>query len=249
MLSHDLRIVLVATSHPGNIGAVARAMKNMGLEQLYLVAPKAFPNVEATARAAGADDILAKAKVVNCLEEALVGCTMVIGTSARNRNFPIPLLDAREAASKAVAEASLEQRAVAIVFGRENNGLTNEELQKCHYHLCIPSNPDFSSLNVASAVQIVVYEIMMVAEKYRFGDFASNIADQDVLATAEEMAQFYEHLRQTLIELGVLNPQQPRRLMERLRRLFNRARPEHLEINVLRGILREIQKKLLIVNY
>jgi tRNA (cytidine32/uridine32-2'-O)-methyltransferase len=238
MLSH-IRIVLVAPSHPGNIGAVARAMKTMSLTRLYLVNPKVFPHVDATARAAGADDLLANAVVVNSLAEGITDCQLVVGTSARIRALPIEVLSPKEAAAKISYEASASQ--VAIVFGRENNGLNNEELALCNFHIYIPADPDFNSLNLASAVQIIAYEIKM-AQENKGALITNDLADE--LANNSDMELFYTTLMQLLIELEFLNPQNPRKLMVRLKRLFNRARVEKLEFNVLMGILTAIKRKM-----
>ena len=156
----NIRVVLVNTSHPGNIGGVARAMKNMGLTRLVLVEPRVFPHHEADARASGANDLLENAQVVATLEDALVGCNLVLGTSARDRRIPWPLLDPRECGQKVVEEAG-QGAEIALVFGREDSGLTNDELQRCHFHVHIPSDPEFSSLNLGAAVQVLSYEIRM----------------------------------------------------------------------------------------
>ena len=233
----NIRIVLVNTSHPGNIGAVARAMKNMGLSQLCLVSPKYFPHADAIARASGADGILEKAQVVDTLDDALVGCGLVLATSARTRTLPWPLMNPREAAEKVFEDSQHTQ--VAIVFGREHSGLSNAELEKCHYHIHISTNPDFPSLNLAAAVQVIVYELRMTFMKPE----ASKESLQDVdLATADEMESFYQHLQTVMISSGFLNPKQPKKLLQRLRRLFNRARVEKPELNILRGILTAVQK-------
>lgn len=242
----NVRVVLVNTSHPGNIGGAARAMKNMGLNRLVLVQPEDFPSPEADARASGATDVLAQAQVVQSLEEALVGCGLVFGTSARERHIPWPLLDPREAANKAQERVALGGE-VALVFGREYAGLTNEELQRCHFHVHIPSDPAFSSLNLAAAVQVLTYEVRMAwlaavgqqtkMEKQETGDQASHLP-----VTADELEQYYAHLEQTLIEIGFLVPERPRHLMPRLRRLYGRAEVTRLEMNILRGILTETQK-------
>jgi len=227
----NIRIVLVNTTHPGNIGAAARAMKNMALERLYLVQPQGFPCAEATARASGADDVLAEAVVCDSLEQALTGCRLVVGTSARSRNISWPVENPRQSAARLTRES--ESGEVALVFGREHAGLTNEELERCHYLVHIPSNPGFSSLNLAAAVQVLSYELMMAAP-------GQGVAIEDEArepAPAEEMESFYGHLEQTLVELEFLDANQPRKLMRRLRRLFNRARPDKTEINILRGIL------------
>lgn len=241
-----IRVVLVNTSHPGNIGGAARAMKNMGLSRLVLVEPLVFPSHEADARASGANDVLAGAQVVATLEEALVGCTLVIGTSARDRRIPWPLLDPRECGSKVIEQAG-EGAEIALVFGREHSGLTNEELQRCHYHVHIPSDPDFSSLNLGAAVQVLAYEVRMAwlaaqgqPSKVEKVEVAS--ARSAELATMDEMERFYGHLEQTLVEIGFLDPTKPKHLMPRLRRLFGRSEVNRSEMSILRGILTETQK-------
>lgn len=241
MLLNKIRIILIETSHPGNIGAVARAMKNMSLNKLYLVNPKIFPHLEATARAAGADDLLAKAIVTNSLDNALENCNVIIGTSARLRNIAIPLLNPKTAAEKINEYLTNGENEIAILFGRENNGLNNEELLRCNYHVNIPTNPDFSSLNLAAAVQIIAYEIKMICDK--------QIIDKKInhdfeLATANEIELFYQHLEKVLVAIKFLNPQKSTKLMLKLRRLFNRIQLEKLEINILRGILTEFEKKI-----
>ena len=237
-LKHKVRIVLVDTSHPGNIGAAARAMKNMGLEQLYLVNPKLFPHADATARASGADDILAKAVVYETLDEALAGCSLVVGASARLRRLSIPQWSPRECAEKIMAEDAGSE--TAIVFGREHAGLTNEELGRCHQLVHIPCNPEYSSLNLAAAVQVLSYECRLAALA---GVVENDLNKEDESpATADDMTRFYEHLHETLVEIGFLDPENPRIMMQRLRRLFNRARPKEVEMNILRGILTAAQK-------
>ncbi len=233
----NIRIVLINTSHPGNIGAAARAMKVMELSTLYLVEPKSFPSAEATARASGADDLLADAVVCRTLPEALAGCRLVIGTSARSRNIAWPLLTPRESALKLTAESAHGE--VALVFGREHSGMTNEELECCHELVNIPSNPQYSSLNLAAAVQILAYELMLA------GGAEKPDAEVRELATADEMESFYGHLETTLTELQFLDPNHPRKLMRRLRRLFNRAAPDKTEMNILRGVLSAAQGRKL----
>jgi len=244
MLS-NIRIVLIGTSHPGNIGAVARAMKNMCLSSLYLVQPRIFPSAEATSRASGADDVLARAQICQSLEEALQGCCMVIGTSARSRTLSWPVLDARSCAARVCQES--QSHPVAIVFGREHSGMTNEELELCHAQVKISGNPDYMSLNIAAAVQIIVYEILM-AEQALDGLSDNAVVeagdDETVLASADEMALYYRHLEEVMVQTDFLDPQRPRFLMRRLRRLYNRARPDKNEINILRGILTAIQKHM-----
>jgi tRNA (cytidine32/uridine32-2'-O)-methyltransferase len=242
----NIRVVLVNTSHPGNIGGAARAMKNMGLTRLVLVDPQQFPHHEADARASGAGDILESAQVVATLEEALVGCSLVLGTSARDRRIPWPLLDPRECGQKSVEEAA-QGLEVALVFGREYAGLTNEELQRCHYHVHIPSNPDFSSLNLAAAVQVLGYEVRMAwlaaaGQPSKVEKEELNAPGNDTLSTADEMERFYGQLEQTLVGIGFLDPGNPRHLMARLRRLYGRSAVSRSEMNILRGILTETQK-------
>jgi len=232
-----VRVVLIDTTHPGNIGATARAMKVMGLSSLHLVAPKLFPNAEATARASGAADLLQAAQVHEDLDGALDGCVLVLGTSARLRSLPMPQMDVRAAAARALLEAGRGE--VAILFGREAWGLTNEEMQRCHYLVHIETNPGFGSLNLAQAVQVVAYELRMAALGRAVGAVAP---DDREPVDAGQMELFYEHLEQALLDVRFLNPDQPRRLMMRLRRLFNRARPDQNEMNILRGILSAAQK-------
>ncbi len=233
MLDH-IRIVMVETSHPGNIGAAARAMKTMGLSRLYLVRPAQFPHNEADARASGADDVLASAIVCASLDEALVGCTHVVGASARLRSLPWPLLTPRTCAAEAVSQ----QGEVALVFGRERSGLSNEELERCSQLVHIPCNPEFSSLNVASAVQLLSYECLLAANT---GPECRQDADSEP-ATREELEGFYSHLEQVLVAIDYLDPDNPRQLMRRLRRLYNRAAIEKTELNILRGILKATLK-------
>jgi TrmH family RNA methyltransferase len=232
-----LRMVLINTTHPGNIGAAARAMKVMGLGSLHLVTPKLYPNAEATAMASGADDILQAAVVHDSLDQALEGCSLVLGTSARLRSLPMPMLDARRAAGQALAEVA--RHPVAVLFGRERYGLTNEEMQRCHFLVNIPSNPAYSSLNLAQAVQIISYELRVAAQGY--SDISVSPPDWEPVDD-RQMERFYEHLEQTLLDIRFLNPKQPRRLLMRLRRLFNRARPDQNEINILRGVLKASQE-------
>lgn len=234
----SIRIILVATSHPGNIGATARAMKTMGLSSLYLVTPKLFPDYKAKEMAAGADDLLEGAVVTETLDDALIGCQLILGTSARPRGLSLPGLLPVSCADLISKQA--ENTQVAIVFGREHAGLTNEELLKCHYHIHIPSNPEYSSLNLAQAVQIVAYEVRMrmLAPK------AEVSLRQDEYATADEMEQFYTHLRDVFVTIQFLKVSQPRRLMQRVRRLFNRINLEKMEVNLLRGMLSQVQKSV-----
>lgn len=242
----NIRVVLVNTSHPGNIGGAARAMKNMGLSRLVLVDPQDFPSHEADARASGANDVLEGAQVVATLEDALVGCSLVLGTSARDRRIPWPLLDPRECAEKVIEQAA-QGAEIALVFGREYAGLTNEELQRCHYHVHIPSNPDFSSLNLAAAVQVLAYEVRMAwltaeGQPAKQEKFEVNSVRSTELSTADEMELYYGHLQQTLVDIGFLDPEKPKHLMARLRRLYGRSSVNRSEMSILRGILTETQK-------
>lgn len=231
----SIRIVLIGTTHPGNIGAVARAMKNMGLRDLALVEPRYFPHEEATARASGADDILDNATVHDSLTEAIADCVYVAGASARSRSINWPCLDARDAAIRLIDESANGK--VAAVFGPEKSGLSNADLDRCDTLLTIPTNPDFSSLNLAMAVQVLTYEIRAsLAEKMPEYD------DDTPLATSGELEHFYEHLEQVLLDVGFLDPDNPRHLMRRLRRMFIRARPDKNELNILRGFLTAVDR-------
>ncbi|KTD51143.1 tRNA (cytosine(32)/uridine(32)-2'-O)-methyltransferase TrmJ [Legionella quateirensis] len=234
----SIRIVLVATSHPGNIGSTARAMKTMGLNSLYLVTPKSFPDYKAKEMAAGADDILETAVVTHTLEEALSGCQLILATSARPRGLSLPGL--LPVSSAELIGRQSDNTQVAVVFGREHAGLTNEELLKCHYHINIPSNPEYSSLNLAQAVQIIAYEIRMNLLSPK----AEVSSRTDEYATADEIEQFYDHLKDVFIEIQFLKAANPRKLMQRVRRLFNRVILEKMEVSILRGMLSQVQKSL-----
>lgn len=238
MLSH-IRIVMVETSHPGNIGAAARAMKNMELDRLYLVRPHRFPDPECVSRASGADDVLAAATVCSTLQEALAGCQLVFGASARGlRTIPWPQVNARGCAELVREQGSGVE--VALVFGREHSGLSNEELELCNYLVHIPTNPDYSSLNVAAAIQVCCYELYMA---HLDGSWQAAVStNEDEPASADEVERFFDHLKETMLATGFLDPQNPRQLMRRLRRLFNRARMEKTEVNILRGILTSVMK-------
>ena len=231
----QFRIVLVNTSHTGNIGSVARAMKTMGLSHLYLVDPVTPPDGKASALAAGATDILANATTVDTLEEAIADCGLVVGASARSRTWSWPMLDPRQCAKKMLGEAP--KHPVALVFGRENNGLSNEELQLCHFHVCLPANPEYSSLNLAMAVQTLCYEIRMTWLEQ--GENYPEVEEEYPLS--EDLEGFYQHLEQTLIQTGFIIKAHPGQVMMKLRRLFNRSRVEKQELNILRGILSSIQ--------
>lgn len=236
----SVRIVLVGTTHPGNIGAAARAMKTMGLRHLYLVDPKHFPHAEADAMSSGADDLLRTAVLCEDLAQALRGCTLAIGTTARTRAYPFPILEPRAAAQVLMAEAASSQ--AALVFGPEHSGLSNRDLDLCQQATSIATNPYFSSLNVAAAVQVYSYELRLAALE---ADMAERPAAhaiparvEDLPASAEDMEGFYGHMEETLTATGFLDPSNPKHLMRRLRLMYNRARLTRTEVNILRGILR-----------
>ena len=236
MLSH-IKIVLVETTHPGNIGAVARAMKNMNMTNLWLVSPKIFPSADATSRASGADDVLAKANVCQNLQEAIADCQLVIGASARCRTISWPEITPRECAGKVVINEPGNK--VAIIFGRENSGLKNHELDLCHFLLRIPCNSEYSSLNIAAAVQVVCYELFVAAgvqEAVVIGD-----KGECPKATAMQMESFYAHLYQALTDIGFMHPDKSKSIMRRLRRIYNRVQLDTKELDILRGILRMSQ--------
>lgn len=236
----NLRIVLVGTTHPGNIGAAARAMKTMRLSQLYLVDPKIYPSAEATSRAAGADDVLANAVVTETLAEALVNTQTVYATTARPRSISWEVFTPRQAAADIVP--MLETQQVAIVFGRENSGLTNEEVGQANRIVHIPTNPDYSSLNLASAVQLLAYEVL--TELLGEEDKSSQPQKTVEFMSHEQMEQFYAHLEETMLQSGFLRPEQPGKLMQRMRRLFGRAVLQEDEYNILRGFMKSINEKL-----
>lgn len=241
MESLPIRFVLVEPSHPGNIGAVARAMKNMGLAELVLVNPREFPHPEATARASGADDVLAQARVAGSLQEAIAGCGLVLATTARTREQYYRVLDAREAAARMVAEARAGSGAVAVLFGTERYGLSNEHLLAAHALLRIPANPEYESLNIAMAAQLIAYEVRMAARAPQ----QTVVAQRDApLAAPEELERFYAHLEEVMNEADFRDrTQSGTHLMGRIRRLFNRAELDGNEVNILRGILTAVQNR------
>ena len=242
----NIRIVLVNTSHPGNIGSAARAMKTMGISNLTLVEPKEFPSARATWMASGAADVLENAVVVPTLDAAVADCTMVIGTSARLRRIPWPLLTPKQCAQ--VVKEGASKQVVALVFGREAVGLSNEELQKCNYHVSIPGNPDYDVLNIAMAVQVLTYEmrqaIVEVEENSEKPVMTIECCWDEEMANAQEMSGFYEHFNQMLLDIEFYDPNNPKQLLTRSRRLFNRARLDRLELNMLRGVFSRIQAKI-----
>lgn len=238
----NIKIVLVNTAHPGNIGGAARAMKNMGLAQLCLVEPREYPAPRAVWRAAGAREVLQHATVVNSVDEAIADCSLVIGTSARERRIPWPLINPRQCGERVWAEATSHK--VALLFGREDRGLTNDELQKCHYHVHIPSNPQYSSLNLATAVQVLAYEIRMASLADKEGELPDLSEWDQPLVTAEDLENFHTHLAETMAELDFYDPQNPKQLLTRMRRLFNRVRMDQMEVSILRGLLSTVQRKI-----
>lgn len=248
---NNVRIVLIGTSHSGNIGSAARAMKTMGLTDLVLVEPKDFDpatsNEDAEALASGATDVLYGARLASSLAEAVEDVAVVMGASARNRHLPWPLMHPRQAASKALEVLPREQK-IALVFGRERTGLTNDELAQCHVHIHIPANPEYGSLNVASAVQVLAYEVRMAVLAYQGqidADYGGTwgVEWDNELASHGEINGFIEHLQSTLVDIEFLDPNNPKQLMPRLRRLFQRAMPDKVEINILRGILKMIGRQ------
>lgn len=231
-----IRIVLSRTSHPGNIGAAARAMKTMGLGHLVLIEPASFPDPVADARASGANDILENARVVASLDEALDGTVLSAAITARRRERSVPIRASRDAAPELVAFAATGD--VALVFGTETSGLTNEEVERCSMPVSIPANPAFSSLNLGSAVQLLCYELRMAALSPT--PPAEPLPD---LATFEEVEGFHRHLERAMTASGFYDPANPKRLLQRLRRLFGRIRLEKEEVNILRGIVAALERK------
>ena len=233
---NQIRVVMVNTTEPGNIGAAARAMKNMNLFRLYLVNPQGYPSAVATARASGADDVLSNAVVCESLEEALDGPHLVIGASARQRNIKWKQMDAVGACEQIQQTCAIDTQEVAVVFGTEKSGLTNEELDLCQILMTIPGNPNYFSLNVASAIQVFAYQNFIYNTQTEFEKSAKSIASFD------EMENFYMHLAQVLEHIEYFEDKRPKALlMRRLRRFFSRAEPEKEEVAILRGILRNIK--------
>ena len=238
-LLNSVKVVLVGTTHPGNIGATARAMKNMGILDLALVEPKEFPSDVATFRSKAAKDILEKASVHTSLEEAISECELVVGTSARGRTVPWPVLNPREAAEE-MHKSSLNGK-VAIVFGREDRGLTNEELGLCNFHVHIPSDPEYSSLNLSQAVQILAYEIRLSYLQDRH----VNKEYWDVeLANNEQTERLINHMDELMQEVDFYDVENPRKLLVRVRRFFKRSKIDVMEANIFRGLFATIQKRL-----
>ena len=247
-----VRIVMVNTTLPANIGSALRAMKTMGLSKLVLVAPKTYPHPDIDALAAGATDLIEQIEIVETLEDAIKDCQIVFGTSARSRNIPWPLLDVRPAAEKALSAVVQEQQEIAILFGREDRGLTNEELAMANYHLTIPVNTDYGVLNVAQAIQVICYELRMAsleqnAPATQTPDDHMQLKQQqsmqwdEPLVTQQQMQEFYPHLEKMLTEIEFLDPTNPRLLPLRLRRLFGRIQLDRMEYHLLRGIFSRVQ--------
>ena len=249
-LSH-VRIVMVNTTLPANIGSALRAIKTMGLAKLVLVAPKTYPHPDIDALAAGATDLIEQIEIVETLADAIKDCHLVFGTSARSRTIPWPLLDARPAAEKSISAVVNDQQEVAVVFGREDRGLTNEELAMANYHVTIPVNTDYGVLNVAQAIQVICYEMRMatLAAVESAEDEAATMPVTDTesmqwdepLVTHEQMEQFYPHIEKMLAEIEFLDPKNPRLLPLRLRRLFGRIQLDRMEYHLLRGIFSRVQ--------
>ena len=243
-----IRIVLIGTSHPGNIGATARAMHNMGLADLALVAPRCeVITADSVSRASGADALVHDARVVDSLEQAVTDCTLVVGASARSRTLPWPMITPRELGERLPAELATPEARIALVFGREDSGLSNAELQRCHAHVHIPTNPDFSSLNLAAAVQVLAYEcrlawLAQAQTQNKPGPAQDDEEEAQPLASHEELEHYFAHLERALITIGFHDPAKPRQLMARLRRVTLRSRPERMELNILRGILSATEK-------
>ena len=240
-LLKNIRIVMVNTSHPGNIGAAARAMKNMGLEKLYLVEPKDYPSLEAIHRSVGAVDILDDAIVVKDLDEAISDCVWVAGTSARFRTIEWPILEPKECIDKALE--NIEQGEIAIVFGNETSGLTNEQMERCNALLHIPTNPEFSSLNIAAAIQVVCYEFRQALVKVRVTTPKGSKHRYDTMANAAQLEGMYGHIRDALDQLGFFGTKNPDVMMRRLKGLFSRAETTQREVSIIRGICAAIQGK------
>ena len=249
-LSH-VRIVMVNTTLPANIGSALRAMKTMGLCKLVLVSPKTYPHPDIDALAAGATDLIEQIEIVETLEDAIKDCHIVFGTSARSRTIPWPLLDARPAAQKSMKAVLQEQQEIAVIFGREDRGLTNEELALANFHVTIPVNTEYGVLNVAQAIQIICYEMRMAATElmeHQVDDKATmKVTEDDAmewdepLVTHEQMEQFYPHIQKMLEEIEFLDPKNPRLLPLRLRRLFGRIQLDRMEYHLLRGIFSRVQ--------
>lgn len=236
----NVKIVLVGTSHSGNIGSAARAMKVMGLTDLTLVSPACSVDEQTLSLASGAADVAENARIVNTLEEAIEDCVLVVGSSARSRTLEWPMLEPRECGEKFIQEA--QNGKVALVFGRERTGLTNEELQKCHFHVSIPANPEYSSLNLAMAVQTLGYEIRMAWLNQQAQQYSEQ--PEAEYPRNKELELFYQHLENVILKTQFISKDKPNLVMNKLRRMFSRTRPELQELNMLRGILTSVEKSI-----
>lgn len=239
----QINMVLIGTTHPGNIGAAARAIKVMGLNRLSLLNPETYPSPEARARASGADDVLNVATVHDSLTAAIGDAQLVFGTSSRSRGMKIPTIDMRQAAEKMITGAD-QGLQVAMLFGKERYGLTNEEMQRCHYLVKYPANPEYPSLNLAAAVQLAAYELRMACLANQENNQESTESTALDLCDAEKMNSFYRHLFMTMEQLGFLNPDNTASMSEKFRMMFNRMHPETHEMDMLRGFLSAVNKNL-----
>ena len=237
-INRFVQIVLVETSHPGNIGSVARAMKNMGLANLALINPKKFPHQEATALAGNATDVLDNAKIFTSIQEAVKNSKVIYATSARDRAIEWPTLTAKEAAQE-TQELVTNEIQVSILFGREDRGLTNEELQLANKHLIIPAHPDYPVLNIAMSTQVICYELYQAAQNNSvesWQDFPEY--------TSEELNNLIEHFNETVEALELVDPKNPKQIMTRMERMFRRLSPDQMEGNFLRGFLKAVNKRI-----
>ena len=237
-INQFVQIVLVETSHPGNIGSVARAMKNMGLANLSLINPKKFPHQEATALAGNATEVLDNAKIFSSIQEAVNTSKVIYATSARERTIEWPTLTANDAASE-IQELVTNEIEVSIIFGREDRGLTNDELQLANKHLIIPAHPDYPVLNIAMSTQVVCYELYQAAKKNSVDSW------QDFPEyTSEELNNLIDHFNETVIALELVDPNNPKQIMTRMERMFRRLYPDQMEGNFLRGFLKAVNKRI-----
>ena len=237
-LNEFVQIVLVETSHPGNIGSVARAMKNMGLSRLALINPKKFPHDEATALAGNAGDVLEKAKIFGSIEEAVKSSKIIFATSARERTIEWPVASAKDAAQE-INQLAAEGLEVSILFGREDRGLTNEELQLSNKHLIIPAHPEYPVLNIAMSTQVVCYELYQASQHEPIGPW------QDFPEySAEELTHLIEHFNETVFNLELIDPANPKQILTRMERMFRRLYPDQMEGNFLRGFLKAVNKQI-----
>ena len=242
LIQQNISFILVGTTHPGNIGAAARAMKNMGIHQMRLVSPKEFPHEKAFFRAKAATDVLEKAEVHKSLNDAISEAKLVIGTSARNRKVPWPIVSPREAAEEVVSFSKTSEGKTAVIFGREDRGLTNEELGLCNLHVHIPSSDEYPSLNLSQAIQIIAYEIRLKALSHE-GKLEKQEWDVP-LAENAEIEKLIEHFNELMQDVEFYKTDNPRQLLRRVRRFFKRSKLDHVEANVFRGVFAAIQKKL-----